>query len=320
MSGEDEEGSEIASHNSELEVHQEASLCGFLSYTLAIDESLRSRLVQVKAFGNSIISLLSLFGLIFCAIALAKINDYKELVDMSDYQSLLGVFLFMILFQNFLSVVSILLDMRHFKENKRIKRRDAFSFRKIHWLVFLSGLTGFILSCILLSKDIQSDVKKDLMENIPRYKTIGKFKNAMDKIQQEDKCCGITGRKNWWLSKDWFDFKNIPIQTNISKVNIKIVPFSCCMREKVNKPCDFMNAEISDTIYRTGCLNKIVKYCKKLFKDSGWLMWTISVLQLIIAFISRIAYFSVKYLVHDPTETLTIEIFTGIIGKKIKRE
>ncbi|KAM3618694.1 uncharacterized protein V6R79_023763 [Siganus canaliculatus] len=119
---------------------------------------------------------------------------------------------------------------------------------------------GAAIAGYFFRQNISTVVQDSLTDMIKNYNnSTGEFKDAMDKMQQNLKCCGVNS------SSDWRSFKP----------DGNSVPDSCCKNETTN--CG-LGAMTSSNVYQKGCQEAVEALLKKNIQ------WVI-VAALVIAFL-----------------------------------
>uniref|UniRef100_A0A3Q3KM75 Tetraspanin n=1 Tax=Mastacembelus armatus TaxID=205130 RepID=A0A3Q3KM75_9TELE len=126
-------------------------------------------------------------------------------------------------------------------------------------LVIIVEIAAAIAGYIFRNK-LSVVVQDSLTETLSSYKNNTEFREAMDKIQKDLKCCGVNS------SADWKSFKP----------DGNSVPDSCCVN--VSKDCGAGAMKNSSKVYQEGCSVAVEALLKKN------ILWVI-VAALVIAFL-----------------------------------
>ncbi|XP_063224959.1 tetraspanin-11 [Bacillus rossius redtenbacheri] len=109
------------------------------------------------------------------------------------------------------------------------------------FLVFVTMLVGGILGYVFREK-VGVTMEQEMQRSLSQYRGGEQHKettDAWDYIQQNVKCCGVTGPSNW--------------------ISYGGVPASCCKQRVLNSA---ICTAVPTNIYDDGCLEKTVKFVK----------------------------------------------------------
>lgn len=120
----------------------------------------------------------------------------------------------------------------------------------IDTLLFLEVLVFIYI--MVDKRRVLKQTKVLLQKTIPRYRDDDDLQSIIDYVQQDMKCCGVTGDADWEKNI----YFNCKTKGSIEKCG---VPFSCC-KDSFNKQCGLemrsgTNKDIKEsTIYTQGCV------------------------------------------------------------------
>ncbi|XP_069037708.1 CD151 antigen [Lepisosteus oculatus] len=174
------------------------------------------------------------------------------LVEKSDYISLLSSSIYaasayiLVIAGAIVMVTGILGCCATFKEQRRLLRVYFVLLLCIFLLEILAGVLAYIYY-----QQLNEELKQNLKETmVQRYQQPGEDRvtGAVDKLQQEFKCCG-SNRSSDWQDSRW-------IRSSDSEG--RVVPDSCC--KTVTPLCGKRNHPSNIYLVEGGCISKLEKF------------------------------------------------------------
>ena len=123
---------------------------------------------------------------------------------------------------------------------------------------------GLVIMAYSYRAQIDNSLRVDFQKTLNQYSITGYegVTNALDNIQQEFKCCGNDGYKDWVDTRWWNEHDG-----NYS------VPTSCCIIPRMRN-CNRGVEEKLETVFTDGCYVHIKKYLfENIHMISGFAIW-----------------------------------------------
>ena len=123
---------------------------------------------------------------------------------------------------------------------------------------------GLVIMAYSYRTQIDNSLKVDFQKTLNQYSLAGNegVTSALDNIQQEFKCCGNDGYKDWSDTKWWLQHGG-----NYS------VPTSCCIIPRM-RSCNRDVEQKLETVFTEGCYVHIKKYLlENIHMISGFAIW-----------------------------------------------
>ncbi|KAL1007006.1 hypothetical protein UPYG_G00080610 [Umbra pygmaea] len=201
------------------------------------------------------------------------------LVEKSDYISLLSSATYaisayiLILAGAIVMVTGVLGCCATFKEQRKLLRVYFVLLLCIFLLEILAGILAYIYYQ-QLNEELQQNLKRTMVEKYqqPGHEDITK---AVDKLQQEFKCCGINQSSDW----DANQFIH-PKEADNSVVQAKkVVPDSCCKTQ--TKHCGYRDHPSNIYKVEGGCITKLENFILDQLKIIGAVAVGIACVQIV---------------------------------------
>ncbi|XP_077992662.1 tetraspanin-33-like [Glandiceps talaboti] len=164
-------------------------------------------------------------------------------------------------------------------------------------ILILEVIAGIV--AIVFSQETYDQADKVVQRAIVRYREDLDLRNFIDFIQIELECCGGRNGFQDWQKNRYFNCSD----TNLSREKCG-VPYSCCQPEDggnniINTQCGYDTtdkpaAAVSDQIYVTGCIDKLVSYVNSNVYLIGGLAIGVAIIQVIGIILARILHTQIE--------------------------
>ncbi|KAJ1178686.1 hypothetical protein NDU88_003928 [Pleurodeles waltl] len=208
---------------------------------------------------------------------LVEKSDYISLLSSSTYAATAYI---LVIAGVIVMVTGILGCCATFKERRNLLRTYFILLLCIFLLEILAGILAYIYY-----QQLSTELKQNLKDTMTmKYQQSGQEKvtNAVDKLQQEFKCCG-SGNSSDWSGSDWIKSPD---------AEDRVVPDSCC--KTVTPKCGVR--EHPSNIYKTegGCIAKLENFIQAHLKIIGAVGLGIAFVQLFGMIFTCCLYKSLK--------------------------
>ncbi|XP_066248023.1 photoreceptor outer segment membrane glycoprotein 2-like [Euwallacea similis] len=212
--------------------------------------------------------------------------------------------------------------------NKCINQAHKKSTNNLLLLWYCAG-TNTVITLIIIAnfstkanKHIAKSMKNSIQGDMKLYFSDPESKETIDRIQYGFECCGYESYKDWydveWLNSDIINTKASLVQEirfGSEKLNLPIVPFSCC---KIDYPLqclhdplqqvEFTNVwvdkpnTVTDSLNTIGCVEKMKIPLEQFVDGFVMVVSAVTFLHVIIIALSRFLYTSARnaILLFDP--------------------
>ncbi|KXJ22814.1 tetraspanin-33 [Exaiptasia diaphana] len=176
-----------------------------------------------------------------------------------------GVFLFLVTFCGCVGAL---------RENKLLLRIYMVILSILFTLEIITGFVAFFFV-----DETRTKITSTVKHLVIHYRDDSDLQNAIDGIQKGLQCCGGYSYHDW--------DHNAYFNCSANTVEACGVPFSCCIKDKINTHCGFgirrqkTEAEASKDIYTQGCIDRLTDWMLNNLHIVGGIAFGFAIIQLL---------------------------------------